>query len=50
MAPPAAAQAMADKIKGARVKVLDQCGHWPMLEKPADCARLLADFVRNQNR
>ncbi len=50
VAPPAAAQAMADKIKGARVKVLDQCGHWPMLEKPADCARLLDDFVRNQNR
>lgn len=50
VAPPAAAQAMADKIKGAKLKVLEQCGHWPTLEKPADCSRLLADFLRSLNR
>lgn len=50
VAPPAAAQAMAEKIKGAKLKVLDQCGHWPTIEKPAESARLLTEFLRSLNR
>lgn len=50
VAPPAAAQAMADRIKGAKLKVLDQCGHWPMIEKPAEASRLLTDFLRGLSR
>lgn len=47
VAPPAAAQAMAEKIKGSKLKVLDQCGHWTPVEKPQDCAKLLSEFVRS---
>lgn len=47
VAPPAAAQAMTEKIKGSKLKVLDQCGHWTPVEKPQDCAKLLAEFVRS---
>lgn len=50
VAPPAAAQAMADRIKGAKLKVLEQCGHWPTLERPPECTRLLTDFLRSANR
>ena len=46
VAPPSAAQALADKIKGARLKVLEHCGHWTPFERPQDCARLLSDHVR----
>jgi 3-oxoadipate enol-lactonase len=46
VAPPSAAQALADKIKGAKLKVLEHCGHWTPFERPQDCARLLSEFVR----
>ena len=47
VAPPASAHAMAEKIKGAQVKVLERCGHWTMIEKPHECSKLLAEFLRN---
>ena len=47
VAPPATVQAAAERIKGARARVLDRCGHWTMIEKPVDCARLLGEFLRN---
>jgi 3-oxoadipate enol-lactonase len=46
IAPPGVAQALADKIKGAKVKVMERCGHWTPLERPQDCARLLSEHVR----
>lgn len=46
VAPPTAAQALADRIKGARLKVLPRCGHWTPLEAPRDCARLALDNIR----
>jgi len=46
VAPPSAAQALADRIKGARLKVLEHCGHWTPFERPQDCARLLSGQVR----
>jgi 3-oxoadipate enol-lactonase len=48
VAPPSVAQALADKVKGAKLKVLEHCGHWTPLERPADCARLLAEHLRAQ--
>jgi 3-oxoadipate enol-lactonase len=47
VAPPAAAQAMAEKIKRTKVKVLERCGHWTMIEKPEDCSKQLTEFLRN---
>jgi pimeloyl-ACP methyl ester carboxylesterase len=46
VAPPTAAQALADRIKGARLKVLPRCGHWTPLEAPRDCSRLALDNIR----
>lgn len=45
--PPGMAQTIADRINGARVKVLERCGHWTPVERPTDCARLLSEFVRS---
>ena len=44
--PPSVAQTLADEIKGAKVKVMERCGHWTPLERPRDCAKLLSDHVR----
>jgi len=43
--PLSGARALADKLSGARVEVLSRCGHWPMLERPQECQRLLRDFL-----
>jgi 3-oxoadipate enol-lactonase len=46
IAPPTAAQALADTTKGAKVRVLAHCGHWTPLEQPKECARLASDHIR----
>jgi pimeloyl-ACP methyl ester carboxylesterase len=46
IAPPSVAQALADKVKGAKVRIMERCGHWTPLERPQDCARLLSEHVR----
>jgi len=46
VAPPSAARALADKVKGAKLKILEHCGHWTPFERPQDCARLLSEHVR----
>jgi 3-oxoadipate enol-lactonase len=46
VAPPSVVQAIADKVKGATVKVLERCGHWTPVERPQDCARLLSEHAR----
>jgi len=46
VSPPTAAQGLADKIRGARLKVLARCGHWTPLEQPKECARLASDHIR----
>ena len=43
--PLSGARALAAKLADARVEVLGRCGHWPMLERPAECQRLLRDFL-----
>ncbi len=46
IAPPSVAQGLTDKLKGARIKVFDRCGHWTPLERPKECGKLAADFAR----
>lgn len=46
VAPPTVAQALADRIRGARLKVLSRCGHWTPLEQPKECSRLATDHIR----
>jgi pimeloyl-ACP methyl ester carboxylesterase len=46
VAPVSMGQILADGISGAQMIVLDRCGHWITLEKPADSVRLLADHLR----
>lgn len=47
VAPPSVAQGLADKLKGARVKIFERCGHWTPLERPKECGRLAVDFMRS---
>jgi 3-oxoadipate enol-lactonase len=49
VAPPQMAWAIAEKVKGARVTVLDHCGHWTPYERPQDCARLLLEHLKAQD-
>lgn len=46
MAPPEAGQAATARIPGARFEVLPGVGHFPFLEDPERCARLIAQFLR----
>lgn len=39
------ARQLAERLKDARLEVLARCGHWPMLERAAECQRALRDFL-----
>jgi 3-oxoadipate enol-lactonase len=39
------ARAMAEQINGARVVVLNRCGHWATLERAAECSAALKEFL-----
>ncbi|HYN59982.1 MAG TPA: alpha/beta fold hydrolase [Rubrivivax sp.] len=43
--PLSGARALAGKLAQARVEVLSRCGHWPTLERAAECQRFLRDFL-----
>lgn len=48
VAPPQAVRAMANRFHAARstrVVVLPKCGHWTPIERPAECARELREFL-----
>jgi len=48
VAPPQSVRAMAARLsasRGVRVVVLNRCGHWTPLERAADCARELREFL-----
>jgi pimeloyl-ACP methyl ester carboxylesterase len=40
------AQYLSEHIAGARVSLLDRCGHWSTVEKPAECNERLANFLQ----
>jgi pimeloyl-ACP methyl ester carboxylesterase len=44
VAPPSAVRAMAERLPGARVQVLERCGHWATIERWAECNRALGEF------
>jgi pimeloyl-ACP methyl ester carboxylesterase len=46
IAPSGAAQGLAERIKGAKLKTLPRCGHWTPIEQPKECARLAAEHIR----
>jgi 3-oxoadipate enol-lactonase len=46
VAPASVARELADKIAGAKVVIVNRCGHWTPVEKSRECGRLLSEFVR----
>ena len=46
LAPVAVGRALADALPNAQFHVVKDCGHLPTLERPAECARQFADFLR----
>jgi 3-oxoadipate enol-lactonase len=44
IAPPSSVRAMAQQIEGARVVVLNRCGHWSTLERAAEVTAQMKDF------
>jgi 3-oxoadipate enol-lactonase len=48
VAPPQSVRAMAERMKQARVVVLNRCGHWTPVERPDDCMRELRSFLSVQ--
>ena len=44
VAPVANVQAIAGRIQGSSLKVLDDCGHWPTFERPERCVEELLKF------
>ena len=46
MTPPALSEQMAQRIPGARLRVIPQCGHITFTEKPAETAALVVEFLR----
>jgi pimeloyl-ACP methyl ester carboxylesterase len=48
VAPPQAVRLVAERMKSARVVVLNRCGHWTPVERPDECMRELRDFLSAQ--
>ena len=48
--PPSVAQALADRIKGAKFATIDRCGHWATIENPRQSSEKLIDFLRRVDR
>jgi pimeloyl-ACP methyl ester carboxylesterase len=44
--PVSVARDLADRIRGAKLVTVDRGGHWLPIEKPAECNRSIADFVK----
>lgn len=47
LVPPAHGKAYQEGIAGAKLVILEKCGHAPPFEKPQETAKLLSDFFRN---
>jgi len=45
VASPSNVRAMAEQINGARVVILNRCGHWGTLERAAECSAALKEFL-----
>lgn len=47
-APPGQSRRLAELIPGARLALIEDCGHFPMLEKPEELSRSLLPFLETQ--
>lgn len=45
VSPPQSVRSLGERIPGARVEVLQGCGHWTIYEKPQECSDLLIRFL-----
>jgi pimeloyl-ACP methyl ester carboxylesterase len=45
IAPPSTVRALAEQIAGARVAILQRCGHWTTIERAAECNAALKEFL-----
>ena len=43
--PPSAGQVYHEAIPGSRLRVLENCGHRPEIEKPEEFVRLVSQFL-----
>lgn len=43
--PPTVAYQLAGEVPKGRAVVLPRCGHWTPIEKPAECRRLVSEFI-----
>ncbi|MFN3765267.1 MAG: 3-oxoadipate enol-lactonase [Aliihoeflea sp.] len=48
--PPDLVRSTADLVSGSRFEIIADAGHLPCIEKPAETARLLQDFLRSHTR
>lgn len=47
-APPGQSRRLAELIPGARLALIEDCGHFPMLEKPEELSRFLLPFLETR--
>lgn len=47
-APPGQSRRLAELIPGARLALIEDCGHFPMLEKPEELSRSLLSFLETR--
>lgn len=45
VSPPSISQAVAPTLRDARVVILEKCGHWMPIERPAEVTQALMDFL-----
>jgi pimeloyl-ACP methyl ester carboxylesterase len=45
LVPLAAAREAQRRIRGARLHIMQNCGHWPQRERPAEFNRVLCQFL-----
>jgi pimeloyl-ACP methyl ester carboxylesterase len=45
VAPPSVARSLAERLSGARVVILNRCGHWPTIERPREANEALRAFL-----
>ena len=45
LAPVSVGRALAEGLPGSQFRVIEDCGHLPTLERPAECAALFRDFL-----
>jgi pimeloyl-ACP methyl ester carboxylesterase len=44
--PVSVARDLTDRIRGSKLVTVDRGGHWLTIEKPAECNRCIAEFVK----